>query len=50
MREIEESACWLESLVEAKVVPPEKLEGLRKEIDELTAIFVRILTPSKSTS
>ena len=47
LRELEETAYWLELLLEAGIVPPEKLEGLRRECDELIAIFVTILKRSK---
>ena len=47
LREIEETAYWLELLVDAGIVPAEKLAPLRKEIDELTAIFVTIIRRSK---
>ncbi len=47
LREVEESAYWLELLVVAGIVPAAKLEPLRKEADELTAIFVTILKRSK---
>ena len=47
LREIEESAYWLELLVDAKIVSPDKLRPLRDECDELTAIFVTILKRSK---
>jgi len=47
LREVEESAYWLELLVAAGIVPAAKLEQLRKEADELTAIFVTILRRSK---
>ena len=47
LREVEESAYWLELLVAAGIVPAAKLEPLRKEADELTAIFVTILKRSK---
>ena len=47
LREVEESAYWLELLVAAGIVPTAKLEPLRKEADELTAIFVTILKRSK---
>jgi len=50
LREIEETAYWLELLVEAEIVSAKKLEALRKEADELTAIFVTILKRSKSSS
>ena len=48
LKEIEETAYWLELLVDARVVSPPKLASLRQEIDELTAIFVTILKRSKS--
>jgi four helix bundle protein len=47
LRELEETAYWLELLLEAGIVPPEKLGELRKECDELIAIFVTILKRSK---
>src|SRR6266487_5633024 len=47
LREIEESAYWLELLVESGVVSVEKLAPLRQECDELTAIFVTILKRAK---
>ena len=50
LREIEETAYWLELLVDAKLVPADKLSALRQECDELTAIFVAILKRSKKNS
>lgn len=47
LREIEETAYWLELLVDAGITAPGKLASLRQEIDELTAIFVTILKRSK---
>ena len=47
LREIEESAYWLELLVEARVVNAGKLAPLRQECDELTAIFVTIVKRSR---
>ena len=47
LRELEETAYWLELLVEGKIVLPEKLTMVRQECDELTAIFVTILKRSK---
>ncbi len=49
LREIEESAYWLELLVESGIVGAEKLNTLRQECDELTAIFVTILKRAKSS-
>ena len=47
LREAEETAYWLELLVEANIVPATKLEPLRKESDELIAIFIAIIRRSK---
>src|SRR6516164_11833831 len=50
LRELEETAYWLELLVEGKIVPAETLASLQQECDELIAIFVTILKRSKDTS
>jgi four helix bundle protein len=50
LRELEETAYWLELLVDGKIILPEKLSGLRQECDERIAIFVTILKRSKETS
>ena len=50
LRELEETAYWLELLVDGKIVSPEKLAALRHECDELLAIFVTIIKRSKDTS
>ena len=47
LREIEETAYWLELLVDGGIVAASKLASLRQEIDELTAIFVTIVKHSK---
>jgi four helix bundle protein len=47
LRELEETAYWLELLVDGKIVAPEKLSNLRQECSELIAIFVTILKRSK---
>ena len=47
LREIEETRYWLELLVDASIVPPEKLQSLWNECNELTAIFVTILKRSR---
>jgi four helix bundle protein len=49
LREIEETAYWLELLVDANIVSADKLQALRSECDELTAIFVTILKRSKES-
>src|SRR2546429_3100492 len=50
LRELEETAYWLELLVDGKIVSPEKLAALRHECDELLAIFVTIIKRSKNIS
>jgi four helix bundle protein len=47
LKEVEETAYWLELLVEAELVPAKKLTPLRQECDELTAIFVSIIKNSR---
>src|SRR5262245_17585700 len=49
LRELEESAYWLELLEESGVVSVEKLASLRQECEELTAIFVTILKQAKTS-
>ena len=47
LREIEETAYWLELLLDAKIVRPINASELRQECGELTAIFVTILKRTK---
>ena len=47
LQELDETAYWLELLVEAKIVPEDKLAPLRKETDELIAILVTIVSKMK---
>ena len=47
LKEIEETAYWLELLVDANIVSANKLASLRQEISELIAIFVTIIKRSK---
>ena len=47
LRELEETAYWLQLLVDGKIVPPDKISVVRQECDELIAIFVAILKSSK---
>jgi four helix bundle protein len=47
LRELEETAYWLELLVDGKIVLPEKLTAVRQECGELIAIFVTIIRRSK---
>jgi four helix bundle protein len=50
LRELEETAYWLELLLESGIVSTEQLAALRQEYDELIAIFVTIVRRSKETS
>lgn len=43
LKELEETAYWLELLTEANIVPTEKLTSLQDENNQLTAIFVSII-------
>lgn len=47
LKEVEETAYWLELLVEAELVVAEKLAPLRQECEKLTAIFVSIIKSSR---
>ena len=47
LKEIEETAYWLELLEAAGIVAPKRLQPLRDEIEQLTAIFVTIVKRSK---
>ena len=47
LKELEETAYWLELLVESGIVNETCLADLWNECDELTAIFVTIITRSK---
>ncbi|MCP5098296.1 MAG: four helix bundle protein [Chloroflexi bacterium] len=42
LQELDETAYWLELLVESDIVPITKLTDLQQETDELIAIFVTI--------
>jgi four helix bundle protein len=48
LREVDETAYWLELLTEEKILPAEKMAALLDETDELTAIFVTILKKAKA--
>jgi len=47
LRELEETAYWLELLIDGKIVPSELVTALQQECDELIAISVTILKSSK---
>ncbi len=46
LKELDETAYWLELLVEGNLVPSAKLAELQKEADELMAIFVSSINTS----
>ena len=50
LREIEETAYWLDLLAEANLVPQERLQAIRQECRELIAIFVTVVKRSRKTS
>ena len=47
LKELDETAFWLELLVEGEIVPVAKIGDLQKETDELIAIFVSSINTSK---
>jgi len=48
LQELDETAYWLELLVEAEVLTSRRLSGLRGEADELIAIIVTIVRKIKA--
>jgi len=48
LQELEEAGYWLELLEETSLVPHEQLTSLKREIDELLAIFVTIVKKTKA--
>ena len=49
LKELDETAYWLELLDESTIVPSAKLAALRDECDQLLAIFTTISKKAKST-
>ncbi len=47
LQELDETTYWLELLVEGRIVPPKRLDDLRKEADELLAIFTASVKTAK---
>ena len=47
LQELDETDYWLDLLVKAEIVPATQLEALRKETNELLAIFTTIVTKIK---
>ena len=50
LQELEESEYWLELLDESGFVPPQRLDGTRRETGELKGIFVSIVRKTKARS
>lgn len=48
LKEIDETAYWLELPDRSTLIPSAKLLGLRDEADQLTAIFTSIAKTAKS--
>ncbi len=48
LQELDETAYWLELLIESEIVPAKLLGDLLLETDELTAIFVSSVKTTKS--
>ena len=49
LKELDETAYWLELLVDSGIVPAERLAPLRDECEQLLAIFTTISKKSKSS-
>jgi len=47
LQELDETAYWLELLVEGEVVPEDRLQSLQQEAEELTAILVTCVKRAK---
>ena len=47
LKELDETAYWLELLAEGEIIPSDKLADLQKETNELLAIFVSSINTSK---
>ena len=50
LRELKESAYWLELLVDGQIVPSLKLQPLQTECGELTAIFVTLIKRAREAA
>ncbi len=47
LQELEETGYWLELLEESDIIQPEVAKSLQKEVQELIAIFVKIVSTVK---
>jgi four helix bundle protein len=50
LKELDETAYWLELLTSGRTVPPTEFDSLRDECDQLIAIFTAISKRAKSNS
>lgn len=50
LRELEDTAYWLELLVESEVFPESRLAEIMDETNQLTAIFVTIIKNAKESN
>ena len=50
LQELDETAFWIELLIEAEIMPKERMSDLEKETDELIAIFVSSIKTAKLNS
>ena len=48
LKELDESAYWLELLVESEIIPADRLSSLQDECNQLIAIFISIAKNSKA--
>jgi four helix bundle protein len=49
LKELDKTAYWLELLAESGIVPPNNLNGLRDECNQLIAIFTASVKTSKNS-
>lgn len=49
LKELDETAYWLELLVESEIVPADHLASLQDECNQLTAIFTTIAKKTKQS-
>jgi four helix bundle protein len=50
VEEVDETAFWLELIVEAGLLPPKRIEGLSREADELAAILFSAQRTARNTN
>ncbi len=50
LKELDETAYWLELLAESSIVPSERVADLRDECDQLLAIFTTISKKAKANA